>query len=162
MDDHDRYNVKLFCFRFYNEFNSKYFTSDIFNVTNNIRSEIVKLNGFEIFETTKPVFLSSNSGDNKTLTKEIIEYLAEKFILISNEQLLKFNKHEDGLFVVSVNGRAYNRDGTQFGVFRQLIQFNVDNNKKFTVKNLISKIVSTQKVMLSGETEESYFPISEL
>ncbi len=162
MGENDEYTVKLFCFRFFTNLNSRNLESDMFDVSHNVRSEIVYKCGTEIFETSVPVNFSTKNSDNKEFTKDILKNLSSKFKLISNESLLKYYKTDDGLFIVSVNGRAFTRDGNQFGIFRNMIQFTVDQNKNFVVKNLISKVVCSHEIIQSGNIEETYFEVIEL
>lgn len=161
MNGTDDYIVKLFCYRFYSELNIKNFGT-IFDVSHNLRSEVVYDSGSEIFETSVPVNFTAECSGNKEVTKDILIHLSSKFELLPNENLLKYEKHEDGLFVLSVNGRARTRKGDNFGIFRQMVQFTVKENYSFSVKNLISKIVSSKRVVSSGIPEEMYFENNDL
>lgn len=156
MSGTDDYIVKLFCYRFYSELNIKNFGT-IFEVTHNLRSEVVYDSGSEIFETSVPVNFNAETSENKKVTKDILRHLSSKFVLLPNENRLKYEKHDDGLYVLSVNGRARTREGDDFGIFRQMVQFTVKENYNFSVKNLISKVVSAKRVVCSGKPEEMYF-----
>lgn len=141
---------------FLNQLNSRSIVAELFSEVKNVKCETVYKNGVEIFETAVAIQLATpactNNGD---CSVAIITRLSGQFLF--SDPSFRFEKHPHGLIEICVDGKAQNKDGSAFGIFRHFIQLVVDQNGRRNIKNFISKVVCSEYIKKCGRTESTYF-----